>query len=197
MQSRRVWKHIRRALPFILIPLAIFCLIGRPAPNTVTPASPAPAPSAILLSLLLSPSDETDTAEENDTTDDHFNHDEDDEDFSSSNFDDGFNRDLDDEDNDYTDFADDFLKDFLEDEDLADDDEAGDDFLTSDLLDVAFQNDSTVAARVYITRTGACYHRPRCHSLRFSAIPTTARMAFSLGLRPCRICRPPLPDLRK
>lgn len=56
-----------------------------------------------------------------------------------------------------------------------------------------FRNESAANAQVYVTRTGACYHRPWCRSLRYSAIPTTARTALSIGMRPCRLCRPPLP----
>lgn len=43
---------------------------------------------------------------------------------------------------------------------------------------------------VYITRTGRCYHRDGCSSLRKSKIKTTRGGAQKMGLRPCKLCRP-------
>ena len=43
---------------------------------------------------------------------------------------------------------------------------------------------------VYGTRTGECYHRDWCSSLRYSRIPMSRGEAESRGLRPCKVCRP-------
>lgn len=44
---------------------------------------------------------------------------------------------------------------------------------------------------VYTTRTGECYHRGHCNSLRKSKIETTVAQAQEDGFRPCSRCRPP------
>ncbi len=44
---------------------------------------------------------------------------------------------------------------------------------------------------VYVTRTGECYHRGRCNSLRKSKIETTVTQARQDGFRACSRCRPP------
>lgn len=44
---------------------------------------------------------------------------------------------------------------------------------------------------VYVTRTGAKYHRASCRSLRYSKIPMTLKEAAK-SYTPCRICDPPL-----
>ena len=43
---------------------------------------------------------------------------------------------------------------------------------------------------VYITRTGACYHREGCSSLRKSKIPISKKKAIDRGYRPCKRCKP-------
>ena len=44
---------------------------------------------------------------------------------------------------------------------------------------------------VYITRTGAKYHRAGCSSLSRSSIPIKLRDAVARGYGPCSRCRPP------
>lgn len=44
---------------------------------------------------------------------------------------------------------------------------------------------------VYITRTGECYHRSSCSSLRYSKFETTIQEAVDRGYRRCKICDPP------
>lgn len=44
---------------------------------------------------------------------------------------------------------------------------------------------------VYTTRTGECYHRSSCSSLRKSKFPTTVSQAKRDGYRPCQRCYPP------
>jgi methylphosphotriester-DNA--protein-cysteine methyltransferase len=41
---------------------------------------------------------------------------------------------------------------------------------------------------VYVTRTGARYHRAGCSSLRKSAIPMTRSEAIKRGYAPCKRC---------
>ena len=45
---------------------------------------------------------------------------------------------------------------------------------------------------VYITRTGAKYHRDGCRSLAKSRIPITLGEAVKRGYGPCKICKPPV-----
>ncbi len=45
---------------------------------------------------------------------------------------------------------------------------------------------------VYITRTGECYHRAGCSSLRRSCIPISLGDAVSRGYRACKNCDPPI-----
>jgi hypothetical protein len=45
---------------------------------------------------------------------------------------------------------------------------------------------------VYVTRTGAKYHRGDCSSLRSSKIPMSLADA-AVKYQPCKICRPPVP----
>ena len=47
-----------------------------------------------------------------------------------------------------------------------------------------------VSQTVYITRTGECYHRDGCSSLRKSKIPTSVNEAQQQGYRPCQRCNP-------
>jgi hypothetical protein len=47
---------------------------------------------------------------------------------------------------------------------------------------------------VYITRTGAKYHRGSCSYLRQSKIETTLGPAVSRGYGPCSYCEPPILD---
>lgn len=50
---------------------------------------------------------------------------------------------------------------------------------------------SAQSETVYVTKTGAKYHRVGCSSLRSSSIPMTlAKAAASYG--PCKNCRPPV-----
>lgn len=44
---------------------------------------------------------------------------------------------------------------------------------------------------VYKTRTGECYHRAGCSSLKKSSFETTVAAAKAEGLRPCKNCKPP------
>ncbi len=44
---------------------------------------------------------------------------------------------------------------------------------------------------VYITRTGAKYHREGCHHLRHSHIPLTLTEARRRGYSACSVCKPP------
>jgi methylphosphotriester-DNA--protein-cysteine methyltransferase len=46
------------------------------------------------------------------------------------------------------------------------------------------------AAAVYVTKTGACYHRDGCRSLRRSRIPISRAEAVKKGYRPCKACKP-------
>lgn len=43
---------------------------------------------------------------------------------------------------------------------------------------------------VYITRTGAKYHRGSCRYLSQSKIPVKKSIAISQGYEPCKVCRP-------
>lgn len=47
---------------------------------------------------------------------------------------------------------------------------------------------------VYITKTGAKYHREVCSSLKKSKIAVTLQEAVNLGYEPCKICHPPTLD---
>jgi methylphosphotriester-DNA--protein-cysteine methyltransferase len=47
---------------------------------------------------------------------------------------------------------------------------------------------------VYITKTGAKYHRDGCSSLKKSKISITLQEAVKLGYEPCKICNPPRLD---
>ena len=44
---------------------------------------------------------------------------------------------------------------------------------------------------VYITATGACYHRAGCRFLSHSCIPISLAEAKAQGYRPCSVCKPP------
>ena len=44
---------------------------------------------------------------------------------------------------------------------------------------------------VYVTKTGQCYHRDGCRSLRASRIPMSLQEAAA-RYRPCNICKPPV-----
>ncbi len=48
-----------------------------------------------------------------------------------------------------------------------------------------------ISVTVYKTRTGECFHKNGCSSLRKSKIPTTVEDAQAKGLRACKNCRPP------
>lgn len=45
--------------------------------------------------------------------------------------------------------------------------------------------------KIYVTRTGECYHRSWCSSLDQSKIETTLEDALADGYRPCGRCHPP------
>ncbi|MDR2923986.1 MAG: hypothetical protein LBU85_11685 [Treponema sp.] len=47
---------------------------------------------------------------------------------------------------------------------------------------------------VYITKTGAKYHRENCSSLSRSKIQTSLGSAVSRGFGPCSRCNPPVLD---
>jgi len=44
---------------------------------------------------------------------------------------------------------------------------------------------------VYITNTGAKYHRSWCRYLKYSKYRVTLKYAKSNGYTPCKVCRPP------
>ena len=50
---------------------------------------------------------------------------------------------------------------------------------------------STNEATVYITRTGAKYHRAGCRYLKKSCIPISLNEAKQRGYTPCSVCGPP------
>ena len=50
----------------------------------------------------------------------------------------------------------------------------------------------TEQVMVYVTKTGECYHRANCRSLRYSKYETTLSDAVADGYRPCRVCKPPI-----
>jgi hypothetical protein len=47
-----------------------------------------------------------------------------------------------------------------------------------------------VERTVYITRTGAKYHRGDCRYLSQSKIPIKISVAIANGYEPCKVCRP-------
>lgn len=47
---------------------------------------------------------------------------------------------------------------------------------------------------VYITKTGAKYHRDGCSSLKKSKIAIILQEAVNRGYEPCKICNPPRLD---
>lgn len=47
------------------------------------------------------------------------------------------------------------------------------------------------STRVYVTKTGECYHRGFCWHLRKSKIEIDLDEAVEEGYRPCKNCRPP------
>ena len=53
----------------------------------------------------------------------------------------------------------------------------------------AAQNPASII--VYITRTGAKYHRDGCRYLSQSKIETTLKDALAKRLGPCGVCKPP------
>jgi competence protein ComEC len=59
--------------------------------------------------------------------------------------------------------------------------------LTPTLL--AQQDPATIT--VYVTRTGAKYHRDGCRYLSRSKIATTLKDAVARGFGPCSVCKPP------
>src|SRR5437899_1916806 len=59
--------------------------------------------------------------------------------------------------------------------------------LTPTLL--AQQDPATIT--VYVTRTGAKYHRDSCRYLSRSKIATTLKDAVAHGFGPCSVCKPP------
>jgi hypothetical protein len=48
-----------------------------------------------------------------------------------------------------------------------------------------------VEVTVFITRTGARYHRDGCQYLRRSRVPVTLSAAKAAGYTPCHVCIPP------
>lgn len=46
-------------------------------------------------------------------------------------------------------------------------------------------------AKVYVTKTGECYHRGGCRYLSQSKLPISLKDAKKRGYRPCSVCRPP------
>lgn len=51
--------------------------------------------------------------------------------------------------------------------------------------------DQTKEITVYVTRTGAKYHRDGCRYLSHSRIPITLKDAKARGYTACKVCRPP------
>ena len=54
------------------------------------------------------------------------------------------------------------------------------------------QSPAPEAPTIYVTKTGAKYHRFGCRYLSKSSIPLTLSEAKSRGLTPCSVCKPPL-----
>jgi endonuclease YncB( thermonuclease family) len=52
------------------------------------------------------------------------------------------------------------------------------------------RSSSASAATVYVTRTGRCFHRVGCSSLRKSQSPMSRQAAMATGLRACSRCNP-------
>jgi hypothetical protein len=51
---------------------------------------------------------------------------------------------------------------------------------------------NTVSAQtVYITKTGAKYHKSGCTYLKYSSIPVSLEDATKRGYTPCSVCKPP------
>ncbi len=59
-------------------------------------------------------------------------------------------------------------------------------------LKTAVIDESKAKVIVYITRTGAKYHRRTCRNLRRSKIKTTLLDAVERGYTPCSVCKPPI-----
>jgi methylphosphotriester-DNA--protein-cysteine methyltransferase len=59
-------------------------------------------------------------------------------------------------------------------------------------LSLSTQAQGNGGMTVYLTKTGARYHRAGCSSLRRSSIPVTLREAVQRGYTPCANCRPPV-----
>ena len=51
-------------------------------------------------------------------------------------------------------------------------------------------NEDRVEYIVYITRTGAKYHRGTCRYLKYSKFAVSKKEAISDGYLPCKVCRP-------
>jgi len=47
---------------------------------------------------------------------------------------------------------------------------------------------------VYVTPSGSKYHRETCPTLRATKIPLTLSEAIARGFRPCKTCKPPIPQ---
>lgn len=48
--------------------------------------------------------------------------------------------------------------------------------------------EQTKDCTVYVTRTGHCYHRAGCRSLRLSKFAMSRKDAIARGYTPCRVC---------
>lgn len=59
---------------------------------------------------------------------------------------------------------------------------------------VACVQSSSEAQTVYVTKTGAKYHRGDCHYLKYSKFPITLSNAEKQGYTPCSFCRPDIKD---
>jgi hypothetical protein len=58
----------------------------------------------------------------------------------------------------------------------------------------AFGFAATAETVVYVTKTGAKYHKDGCSSLRSSKIEITLGEAVKKGYEPCQVCKPPVLD---
>jgi methylphosphotriester-DNA--protein-cysteine methyltransferase len=54
----------------------------------------------------------------------------------------------------------------------------------------AARNEAQPVQTVYVTRTGACYHRLTCRYAWAGSRPISHAEALRRGLRPCKVCRP-------
>ena len=64
--------------------------------------------------------------------------------------------------------------------------------VTTTVTETATTTESGSGVTVYITKTGAKYHRAGCSSLSQSKIPISLEEAKAQGFEPCKRCKPPV-----